>query len=75
MKTCNVCGSVEGVNAVEVFGRIALVEHGCSACVGISFFPDFDRVERNFRIKQIARYLILSLLVALSSLCSGGQYL
>lgn len=67
MNRCNVCGAQEGVDTVEVFGKIAFVEHGCSACVGIVHFPNYDLTDRILQIKQAARYCLLTLFVICSA--------
>lgn len=41
MIVCLVCGAIEGVECVEVFGNIQGEQRGCSACLGVSYFP-FD---------------------------------
>lgn len=38
-KQCNVCNAYEGIQAIEVFGKILEQECGCSACLGVSYFP------------------------------------
>jgi hypothetical protein len=38
-KKCNVCGAYEKIETVEVFGIIHEKELGCSACIGVTYFP------------------------------------
>jgi len=39
MKTCRICGAVEGRDCIEVFGIVKGVELGCTACIGVAHFP------------------------------------
>lgn len=36
---CAICGAIEQKDCVEVFGIILGKELGCSACIGVTFFP------------------------------------
>ena len=44
-KVCRVCERVEGVSAIEVFGKIRGVECGCSGCIGIEHHPKFKLID------------------------------
>lgn len=42
-KVCQVCGAIEGTDCLEIFGVLIGKELGCSACIGVSFFPSGKR--------------------------------
>ena len=45
-RLCEVCGAYEKIQAVKVFGVVGEKELGCSACLGVSYFPYDDEVTK-----------------------------
>ena len=45
-RQCNICGAYEKIQAVKVFGVVGEKELGCSACLGVSYFPYDDEVTK-----------------------------
>ena len=43
---CVICGARAGIDCLEVFGLIAGIESGCTACTGVTHFPDHDEIDR-----------------------------